>query len=181
MENTTTRKRRTTITVETIKRIRHYLDLGEKIKRISTLLCLSYNSTLVIANQLLAGLSDSEIIHKKGRSKKDQSIVAEVTAEIILRNNSLTQKGIKEELSLSGYNLSQPAVARLPENMKYSRKRLSLVPPERNSTRNLDARQSYARYIEHISLFRFVYLDETGFNIHTSQSFGYSPVNSRLF
>ncbi|KAF7685648.1 hypothetical protein CDIK_3603 [Cucumispora dikerogammari] len=63
--------------------------------------------------------------------------------------------------------------------MNYSRKRLSLVPAERNTPRLLDLRQIYCNNLIEIFVERLVFLDETGFNLHTSVNYGYSPVNTR--
>ena len=58
---------------------------------------------------------------------------------------------------------------------------LSLIPAERNSPRILEARQLYARELLNILPERLVYLDETGFNLHTTQHHGYSVRNIIAF
>ncbi|KAF7684879.1 hypothetical protein CDIK_4372, partial [Cucumispora dikerogammari] len=63
--------------------------------------------------------------------------------------------------------------------MNYSRKRLSLVPAERNTPRLLDLRQIYCNNLMDMFVERLVFLDETGFNLHTSVNYDYSPVNTR--
>ena len=65
--------------------------------------------------------------------------------------------------------------------MSISRKRLSLIPEERNSARNLDLRISYASDIENFDVSKLVYLDETGFNLHTSSKYGYSEKNTKAY
>ncbi|KAF7685053.1 hypothetical protein CDIK_4198 [Cucumispora dikerogammari] len=65
--------------------------------------------------------------------------------------------------------------------MNYSRKRLSLVIAERNTLRLLDLRQTYCNNLMNIFVERLVFLDETGFNLHTSVNYGYSPVNTKAY
>ena len=63
---------------------------------------------------------------------------------------------------------SQSFVSRILNKMNITRKRLTKIPIERNSIRILDSRQSYARDVINYTNEKFLYLDETGFNLHTS-------------
>ncbi|KAG0441634.1 hypothetical protein DMUE_0898 [Dictyocoela muelleri] len=63
--------------------------------------------------------------------------------------------------------------------MSYSRKRLVKIPEERNSQRNIEIRQAYAREIQFISDDNLVFLDETGINLKQSRNYGYSPKNTK--
>ena len=65
--------------------------------------------------------------------------------------------------------------------MNITRKRLSLIPAERNSPRILEARQLHARELLNILPERLIYLDGTGFNFHTIQHYGYSVRNTKAF
>jgi transposase len=65
--------------------------------------------------------------------------------------------------------------------MEFTRKRLTLVPQERNSLRTIDARQNYCRYVNTIPEENLVFLDETGFNFHTKRHYGYSLKNTKCF
>ncbi|KAF7696539.1 hypothetical protein CDIK_1782 [Cucumispora dikerogammari] len=62
-----------------------------------------------------------------------------------------------------------------------TRKKLTLVSAERNSSRVFDLRYKYAIKMNDIFLDRFVFLDETGFNLHTSRSYSYSSKNTKFF
>ncbi|KAF7685537.1 hypothetical protein CDIK_3714 [Cucumispora dikerogammari] len=65
--------------------------------------------------------------------------------------------------------------------MEYSRKLLSIVSIERNTPRTLDLRQAYAREMNNIPIDKLIYLDESGFNLHTTQNYVYSPKNTKAY
>ena len=62
--------------------------------------------------------------------------------------------------------------------MGITRKRLTKIPVDRNSKRIIVLRQAYARKLQHYALNHLVYLDKTGFNIHTSTNYGHSHKNT---
>ena len=63
------------------------------------------------------------------------------------------------------------------ERKSRKRKRIQKIPIERNILRVLDARQNYSREICQLPDERLIFLDETGFNLHTCEYFGYAPLN----
>lgn len=77
--------------------------------------------------------------------------------------------------------MSQSKISRTLKEMEITRKRLVRVPSERNSANTILARQVYARALTSISMSKLVYLDETGFNLHFNQSYGYSPKNVKAY
>ncbi|XP_065663288.1 uncharacterized protein LOC136085775 [Hydra vulgaris] len=70
--------------------------------------------------------------------------------------------------------MSQPTISRKLKRSDLSRKRVVHVPEERNSTRIINARYAFASEINGISDEKLIYLDETGFNVHTNSTCGYS-------
>jgi len=93
-------------------------------------------------------------------------------------NNVVIQSEIVEKIKENLNNsISQPTVSRRLKKLNITRKRLSLVPFERNSNDKLDARSIYASDITRIPVENLVFLDETGFNKHTTRAFGYSLKN----
>ncbi|XP_065642162.1 uncharacterized protein LOC136073842 [Hydra vulgaris] len=70
--------------------------------------------------------------------------------------------------------MSQPTISRKLKRSDLSRKRVVHVPEERNSTRVINARYAFASKINGILNEKLVYLDETGFNVHTNSTYGYS-------
>ncbi|KAG0436306.1 Transposable element Tc3 transposase, partial [Dictyocoela muelleri] len=83
------------------------------------------------------------------------------------------------------HNLSNsysPSTAhRIIKRMDYSRKTLTLVPINRNSNANKDIRAQYATNMINIDDEKLIFLDETGFNLHSFQRMGYSPKNTKCF
>ncbi|XP_065684209.1 uncharacterized protein LOC136096630 [Hydra vulgaris] len=70
--------------------------------------------------------------------------------------------------------MSQPTISRKLKRSDLSRKYVVHVPEERNSTRIINARYAFASEINGISDEKLIYLDETGFNVHTNSTYGYS-------
>jgi arginine repressor len=66
-------------------------------------------------------------------------------SQILLRDSSYSQKELAEELGCNGIFRTQSGISRILKKMNYSRKRLSRIPEERKSPRNIDLRQLYAR------------------------------------
>ena len=56
----------------------------------------------------------------------------------------MTGKEVAEELGKIQVSVSQPTISRIVESINYSRKRLTLVPVERNSVGLIYARRRYA-------------------------------------
>ncbi|KAG0436942.1 hypothetical protein DMUE_3961 [Dictyocoela muelleri] len=65
--------------------------------------------------------------------------------------------------------------------MKYTRKKLTLVPINRNSNFNKDLRYLYGVSLNNIQDNQLIFLDESGFNLHTFQQLGYSPKNTKCY
>lgn len=175
------RKVRKTITTELLRLARECSDRNKDTKEVAELLGLSISASRTLMHQIACGLSDDEIVVKKGRKNKDHSVIKGLISVTLMNENSLTQRGLKEVIADAGHNVSQPAVSRLLIAMEFTRKRLTLVPVERNAPRILEQRQVYARSINNIPMEKLVFLDETGFNLHTTQRFGYSPKNEKAF
>ncbi|KAF7684931.1 hypothetical protein CDIK_4320 [Cucumispora dikerogammari] len=175
------KKKRITLSLELIKLIRSQINTGKSNKEISETTNTSVSSIRCISKKILDGLSDGEIIIKKGRKYVSNIETQTHLCAIVQSDNALTQRGISNVLAEAGLSKSQPTISRMLKKANITRKRLTLVPAERNSPRILDLRYNYAIEMNVISLDRFVFLDETGFNLHTSQSYGYSPKNTKSF
>lgn len=95
-------------------------------------------------------------------------------------NNSLIQKELATIIeNHENITISQPTISRKLSKMQISRKRLTLVPKQRNTEDKKDMRAIYACELGRISDSNLVFLDETGFNKHTTRSYGYSLVNTK--
>ncbi|KAG0437415.1 hypothetical protein DMUE_3701 [Dictyocoela muelleri] len=65
--------------------------------------------------------------------------------------------------------------------MNYTRMKLTLIPVNRNSNGNKTTRAQYGTSLLNINDNQMIFLDETGFNLHSHQRFGYSLKNSKCF
>jgi hypothetical protein len=65
--------------------------------------------------------------------------------------------------------------------MNITRKRLTLVPYERNCVEKIDSRAIYAMELSRIRDENLIFLDEASFNQHTTRSYGYSLENTKIF
>ncbi|KAG0419680.1 Transposable element Tc3 transposase, partial [Dictyocoela muelleri] len=63
----------------------------------------------------------------------------------------------------------------------YSRKTLTLVPINRNSSVNKEVRARYGHSLVNINDNQLIFIDETGFNLHSYQRMEYSPVNTKRY
>nr|XP_047125430.1 uncharacterized protein LOC124807529 [Hydra vulgaris]XP_047132540.1 uncharacterized protein LOC124811238 [Hydra vulgaris] len=97
-------------------------------------------------------------------------------------NNELTQNEMVNEVNAAtGMVISQSTVSRKLRKINITRKRLSLVPEERNSPANIEKRAIYARRISRISSNKLVFLDESGFNQNLRRRYGYFQKNEKAY
>ena len=107
------------------------------------------------------------------------SVVKSKISQFLLRDPSYSQKEISEELACNNISPLQSGISRILKKMNYTRKRLTRIPEERNTPRNIDLRQVYARGISFVPVNSLVFLDETGVNLHHTRNYGYSPINEK--
>jgi transposase len=100
---------------------------------------------------------------------------------VLCRDACATLSALKDDSIALNCISSKSVISRHIKNINYTRKRLSIVPQERNAERTLDNRQIYAREVDNISDGNLIFLDETGFNLHLTKNYGYSPVNSKCY
>ncbi|KAG0434560.1 hypothetical protein DMUE_5137 [Dictyocoela muelleri] len=63
--------------------------------------------------------------------------------------------------------------------MKFSRKRLSLIPVKRNTPQLIGIRKIYACFVNQIHNEQLIFLDKSGFNAHTQRHYGYTPLGEK--
>jgi len=164
-----------------IKLIRIQMQNGLTNKQISESNHLSISCVFSITTKIMKGFTDEEIIKKKGRHLSSNTEINSQISAIVQADNALTQRGIIEALSEGGVKRSQSFISSALKKVGITRKRLSLVPIERNSPRLIEMRKVYGHAMNDITLDRLVFLDETGFNLHSSQNYGYSMKNTKAF
>ncbi|KAF7696499.1 hypothetical protein CDIK_1825 [Cucumispora dikerogammari] len=122
---------------------------------------LSLSSVTSLSNKIAIGMTDNEILKKKDiKSRVNTEVISQITA-IVQLDNSINQNEIALELLEIGVDRSQPFIFRTLKKMNYSRKKLSLVPAERNTSRLIDLRQTCCNNLMNIFVERLVFLDET--------------------
>lgn len=110
-------------------------------------------------------------------SATEQFIFNQIACE-----NSLVQKEIQLKLhDQLNVDVSQSTISRKIKRIGMSRKRLTLIPNERNTSERLDERSIYAAEIALFSFDNLIFLDETGFNQHSRRRYGYSNVNQKAY
>lgn len=94
---------------------------------------------------------------------------------------SHTLKSLKTQLDTSDFYVSLPTISKYIKKLDYTRKRLSIVPAERNSLNTINQRQDFCRFVNNIVDDDLIFLDETGFNLHSKSNYGYSLKNVKCF
>jgi len=165
-----------------LQRIRKHVALSScSVKQIADYEDISLQTSYKIYNKICDGLKDEEIINKTGRPKTEKLAIQNQVSQILLRDSSFTQSEISAALHETGTVLSQSTVSRILKDMGYTRKRLVIIPEERNAPKNIDARQIYAREIQFVADTNLVFLDETGMNLHQTRNYGYAPKNMKAY
>ena len=162
-----------------------FLDLLQQDKRISDI-AIALDISASTVNRLTkryneGGLDDPALFetapekHHKHSSHHQEEVV--IRREIAERC-TITQRELSECLSKERLAASQPTVCRILKSAGYSWKKLVRVPSSRNLDANIAARKEYADMISEIPDEMLVFLDETGFNLHTCPSRGYSLIGT---
>lgn len=116
------------------------------------------------------------LIATKGRPKIATTEIDGKLSEIVQNDNSLTQNGMIEKLALENINTSQSSVSKSLKRLNIKRKRLKLKPEVIIQPNHIESRKAYARIVRPIPDSKLLFLDESGFNLHTTLNYGYSPV-----
>lgn len=146
-------------------------------REIASLTKLSYSTVIKTIKKIVDSSDEvhfNEIFSKPGRKPTNNVSLYSEIRDIVGNDNSLTQVGIRERLSR---RISQPQISRHLKNAGLKRKRLRKRPvallTEENSRKRIDFCSSVMGFTNRNILF----LDESGFNLHTSSNYGYAEVN----
>jgi transposase len=169
------RKSQRYVKQETLTIIKNMRQNGSSTLQISQALGLSLRSAQCWVAQIER---DPETgISKKGRPRKDNAQLARELALMVGAEPAITAKGIAASLPRE-LRCSTATVTRQLKSMKYSRKRMKPIVAARNSEAVIQLRHEYCLQLVNIRDEDLIYIDETGFNMHTSPDFGYLPVGS---
>lgn len=119
-----------------------------------------------------------ELIKKRGPKMRIFDEIHTVISDILADNCSLTQRGTMKKLEENNITISQSTVCLNYKRMKLTWKILVLISNKKNDPETISSRHSFAVKYRRFEDSDLLYLDETGFNIHSRRSYGYSPVNS---
>jgi len=181
------RKERKVVTGEVYQIIKRMLEDGKFTqKEIAASMYVCRQTISKIQDNIYKGIEFISATTKRKETVRQKKLKFDNEEQIIYNsiacNNTLTQKELKNKLQLANAkDISVPTICRKLKRIGITRKRLSLIPSERNSQQNIDLRAIYAQDITRINNENLVFLDETGFNLHLSRKYGYSPKNSKAF
>jgi transposase len=177
------RKERQIITEE-IKRVVLALssDEGKTIKTIASIVGINRNAVSKIITIIPTSSSGNSTTEETNRQNERTSLENQVIRNIITLKNDLTLKEIADELfEKTGIRKSESAICRNLKKQNITRKRLSLIPEERNTEDKKNQRVIYASNISRYLKENLVFLDETGFNNHLSRTYGYSEADTKAY
>lgn len=161
--------------------IKEKIESGESAKVVASVLKVSVTLVRKITGQIAAGTAVYSVAYKKREYRASENAI-DLQARIlniIESDNSLNLHGVSDILRSQGIHKSHVTVSRCLKKLRITRKVLTKVPEDRNSQRVIDLRYNYGRMMENVRLDKLVFLDETGFNLHSSKTYGYSLINTK--
>ncbi len=111
----------------------------------------------------------------RGRKKVDDPELEQYRQrllELIADNPQITKRDMQIELGVSDYMLRK-----IIKLARISHKRAYKQPRTRNSAEVIQKRRNFAVGILNVPDEQRLYLDETGFNTHTQEEYGWAPMN----
>ena len=97
---------------------------------------------------------------------------ADTLLQLVAENPQVTKVEMEVELGISRYRLNQ-----VIKRAGITHKRCHRQPITRNTANLIQERQIFAQAIVNIPEDRRIFLDETGFNLHTQFEYGWAPGN----
>jgi transposase len=178
------RKERKMITKETCKIFIEMNTNGKSVDEIASSLRISTISVKRMKKRYFEGAYDNLHSFKTSGQKKSENTgrnmeLKEKLAMKLTENPIITLKRLSNELVTENIKASESTVCRTLKAMEYTRKSVTRVPADRNTINNKNIRQTYARELINISDDNLIFLDESGFNLHLSRNYGYSPKNTK--
>jgi len=177
------RKQRVFITTEKIKTIKRLQMSNQSTRFIAETVDISISAVNTILRKIHTcecnGL-ELETICKKSGPKPRQLDSSEnlILMQVVQEDPSLTQVGMKCKLLDLGINNSVSKISRNLKKLSITRKRLKKKSAKTLTHDVINQRKTFARELKLYSNSRLIYLDESGFNLHSRAFYGYSPVNS---
>lgn len=169
------RKKYVKMTEEKINIIKNLVQQGTNTKDIADVVDMSPRSV----QRWIQKIQKEESLQskKRGQKKATKESLREEIEMIVNDDCSLTLQGIADNLANQPI-VSRSKICRELKEMGYSRKRIKIMVEKSNSAEVIEERFIYSVHLTNIQDGSIVYLDETGFNLHTSYHFGYAPVGA---
>lgn len=172
-------RRRATLTSEKIEIAVSMFNNNQTTKAVADVLKCSIRTAQNIKNKSFSTTVNSQPyqVYEQGQRGRKQDGARIQSRRQVIRNiltgePDLLQTDIIDRLP---ERCSQSTVSRDIKDMKWSRKRLQIIPYERNSANNIQKRREYSQMIHHIDDNKLIFIDETGHNLHLTQRYGYAP------
>jgi len=180
------RKKRKSVSAASVKTIANMHNMGHKPLDIAQSLEFStatvYRIIAKIENMRnedpSSEINFEDLITKAGRKPSANVLAEDHVREILCQDNTLTQNGVKEKLLAEGINLSQARICQLIKKINFSRKRLKRVSNRVLSNDLIEERFNFCVRVNALPNTDLLYIDETGFNLHSTNNYGYSPANA---
>ena len=144
---------------------------------LAQLIGLSYSSVIKAIAKIETCENDPSyqtLYSKPGRKKKDKTGLYSEIIKCFGNDNSLTQVGLREVLSV---DRSLAQISRDVKAANLKRKRLKKRPMARLTESNKTKRVEFASKMNLYGNRNILFLDESGFNLHTSINYGYASPN----
>lgn len=176
------RKPRVNLTKKDVQQVKNMKEDNKKAKDIAKDVMISIATVYKIIQKLEINNGDVdkvvESFLKSGRKPNLNLDVLNKVGEAIQNDCCFTQKGIAQHLLGQSIEISQPTVCRTLKKLGVTRKRVNRVAENTLSPQLIAERKQFALKLRTIPKEKLLFLDETGFNLHTSRNYGYSPINT---
>ncbi|KAG0430116.1 hypothetical protein DMUE_5693 [Dictyocoela muelleri] len=177
---TNIRKKRNMITDPMFEQIKHLISIKKSVKDITQICNISRASAYRAISKIERAdqsISFADTYKAQGRPKEDKRNISTEITNIFASDNSLTQVGLGDKLRERGIHISKTSPCRMIKNCSLSRKRLknrcSQVTKAGHFEKMREYAFSFSRYVGR----NIIFVDDSGFNLHTSISYGYAPPN----
>ena len=179
---TKNRKVRVSITEEKLKVAVNMVTAEAKAKEVALAIGISIKTAYRLKQRVhdcsQHGINSMELLKPYGPKVSNViSDSARAVLEIVQQDCTLTQTGVLQKLNASGLKMTQSNVSRILKKNEITRKRLVKKSEKVVSPNVISLRKAYAAELRQLPNSRLIYLDETGFNLHTCAHYGYSPKN----
>lgn len=173
------RKKRMSVTADNLRTIKSLLEDGDRVSKIAKTTSLSIPAIYKVISKIHEANGDIDVvirnIKKPGPTSRENPLYLQHVGECLQNDSFFTQKGIKESLANNNISLSQPTICKYIKKLNITRKRAKKISDKTLTAQNIAERKAYALRLRSIAIDKILFLDETGFNLHTSRHYGYSP------